>query len=156
MTLNTVLIALSAIIAVYCTSPERLTARETPAEREIRAVVESYSNASQNRDLEAYLSYFHPDFLGWYNGDETPTDKKARVRGLTWYFAHSKPIAYTMTIKGIRALGETAIVHYSIEQTLEWNDGRTSETTSHWTDILVRENGRWYLVSDHGGTVATK
>ena len=50
--------------------------------------------------------------------------------------------------------GDAAIVHYKLRNVLE--DRETGEKVrgiSYWTDYLVRENDRWLLISDHGGSV---
>ncbi|GAB5519407.1 MAG: hypothetical protein RhofKO_16580 [Rhodothermales bacterium] len=61
----------------------------SPAQQEVWQTVEAYSAASQARDLERYLSHWHPQFLGWHSGDDAPTTKADRAEGLTWYFSQT-------------------------------------------------------------------
>lgn len=126
----------------------------SPAQREVWKTVEAYSAASHARDLDRYLSYWHPDFIGWHNGDEAPTDKAARTKGLTWYFANTTPEEFALEPMAIQVLGDVAVVHYKIRQTLRQRDGEAAASVSHWTDVLVNEEGRWLLISDHGGEIA--
>ena len=52
------------------------------------------------------------------------------------------------------ANGAAAIVHYTLRNVLEIKDtGETTSGVAYWTDYLVREGGRWLLISDHGGNV---
>ena len=118
-------------------------------------MVETYSGYSRNRDLESYLSVFHPDFAGWHYGDASVTSKADRTEGLTWYFENFKAVEYRLEPLAIQALGNAAVVHYKIHQTLEDKDGNRSEDVSQWTDVLVKEKGRWLLVSDHGGGLSS-
>lgn len=125
----------------------------SPEQQSVWETVDAYSTASKNRDLATYLSYFHPDFAGWHTGDDAPTDRTNRTKGLAQYFEHSTPLAYALEPLTIQVHGTTAVVHYKIEQTLKWSNGTKSMGTSFWTDVLIKENNRWLLFSDHGGAV---
>ena len=132
------------------------TARQWSADQQaVWETVRAYSTASRERDLERYLSYWHPGFLGWHNGDDAPTDKAARIKGLTWYFANTTPEDYTVEPMGVQVFGNAGVVHYKIRQTLRMKDGKRSSGVAHWTDVLVKDNGRWLLISDHGGAIPT-
>ncbi|MEM6647479.1 MAG: VOC family protein [Bacteroidota bacterium] len=124
------------------------------AQHEVWQTVASYSDASKERDLERYLSHWHPRFLGWHSGDDVPTNKADRAEGLNWYFSQTTPEDYALEPLGLEVVGTTAVVHYRIQQTLRMPDGSTAPDVSHWTDVLVKEDGRWWLMSDHGGSVA--
>lgn len=138
-------------------SPAAASSREwTAAQNDVLEVVEAYTEASHRRDLEAYLSYWHPEFLGWHNGDAAPTNKEERRRGLERYFATWKSVQYELEPLGVQLLanGEAAIVHFVLRNVLESGDGTRVVGVSHWTDCLTREQGRWLLISDHGGSVS--
>ena len=34
---------------------------------------------------------------------------------------------------------------------METNDGKPITERGRWTDILIKKNGTWMLVGDHGG-----
>ncbi len=141
-------------IATLLLITDGVGAREwTTTQAEVLAVVEAYTEASHRRDLDAYLSYWHTEFLGWHNGDPAPTNKEQRRRGLQRYFAATKSLGYELEPLGVQVLagGDAAIVHYVLRNVLESHNGERVRGVSHWTDYLVRENGRWLLLSDHGG-----
>lgn len=127
----------------------------TALQKEVWRTVETYSEASHNRDLEKYLSFWHPDFLGWYNGDTHPTNYKERSGGLEYYFGTTKSLEYELEPMGIQIVGDrAAIVHYKLRNVIQnIKSGKTSHELSYWTDYLTLENGQWLLVSDHGGNV---
>jgi len=125
------------------------------AQHEVWQTVESYSDASKDRDLDRYLSHWHPRFLGWHSGDDAPTNKADRAEGLNWYFSQTTPEDYALEPLGMEVVGTTAVVHYRIQQTLRMADGSIAPDVSHWTDVLVKEDGRWWLMSDHGGSIAS-
>ena len=119
-------------------------------------IFETYSEASHQRDLDRYLSHWHPDFLGWHNGDNKPTNHQERAKGLAYYFKSTKSIEYKLEPLAIIVVadGKAAIVHYKLKNVLESkSSGKKSSGLSYWTDYLVKENGTWLLISDHGGSV---
>ena len=124
--------------------------------KDVWQIVEAYSEASHQRDLEKYLSFWHPDFLGWHNGDSKPTNYNQRLKGLQYFFNTTISLEYKLEPKGIQivANGKAAIVHYELRNILQIKESGEKESgLSYWTDYLVKENGKWLLISDHGGNV---
>ena len=147
---------LTVFLSCFCLLGITLANDWTPEQREVLEVVAAYTEASHQRDLKSYLGFWHPDFLGWHNGDPAPTNKAQRQRGLEYYFSSTNSLSYELEpLVVIRiADGKAAIVHYVLRNVLvNKTDGKESEGISYWTDYLVKENGRWLLISDHGGSV---
>ena len=133
-------------------SKQEMSALQT----EVWLTVEAYTEASHQRNLEKYLSFWHPDFLGWHNGDKKPTDYQMRANGLQRYFDSTKSLEYELEPLGIQIIADdkAAIVHYKLRNTLESKaTGNKDAGVAYWTDYLVKENDRWLLISDHGGNV---
>ncbi len=49
--------------------------------------------------------------------------------------------------------GDFAYVHYYYTQVSEDKEGKSNTEKGRWTDILMKKNGTWMLVGDHGGEV---
>ncbi len=125
-------------------------------QNEVWETVEAYSHVSHKRDLEKYLRFWHPNFLGWYNGDSKPTNHDQRSKGLRNFFNATTSLEYKLEPRAIQivASGKAAIVHYELKNILQVNEsGKKEPGLSYWTDYLVKENGKWLLISDHGGSV---
>ncbi len=125
-------------------------------QKDVWETVESYTEASHQRNLEKYLSFWHPDFLGWHNGDSKPTNHQQRAKGLKYYFDSTTSLEYKLEPKGIQIIadGVAAIVHYELRSVLQIKaSGKKEPGQAYWTDYLVYENGKWLLISDHGGSV---
>lgn len=120
------------------------------AEQEVWNTVTSYAAAHAAQDVDAYLSYFHPDFEGWYFGDTAVTTLEDRKAGLTWYFDNIEIVEYTPSLKQMQLHGNLAVVHYTLSQRVRMPNGDVETWVEYWTDILKKEGERWLLVADHG------
>lgn len=128
----------------------------THEQMEVLSVVAAYAEAAHKRDLNAYLSFWHPDFLGWHNGDDSPSDRNARSDALRQYFKATKSLSYSFEPIAVQLLsdGDAAIVHYKLRNVVEVREtGEEIRGNSYWTDYLVHDKNRWLLISDHGGSV---
>lgn len=123
----------------------------TKEQKDVWKIVEAYSDAARQRNLEAYLGFFHPDFVGWFDGMDTTTDKATREQMLAWYFANTTPVSMDVLPIAVQVYGDCAVAHYQIQQVLRMKDGIEEQEISYWTDVLVKKDGRWLLFSDHGG-----
>jgi|GEM_PF-48344 len=142
---------------LYCYPTGSSVAADWTTDQEaILEIVAAYTEASHERNLNAYLGFWHTDFVGWHNGDDGPTDYEARSNGLRHFFSATKSLRYELEPMAVQIVsgGNAAIVHYKIRNVLEIKEsGEKTEELSYWTDYLVRENDRWLLISDHGGNV---
>ena len=125
-------------------------------QEEVWQTVEAYSEASHQRDLEKYLSFWHSDFIGWHNGDSMLTNYHQRANGLRYYFDNTTSLEYKLEPLEIQVIahGNAAIVHYKLRNVLEIKaTGNKEPGLSYWTDYLLKKYGKWLLISDHGGSV---
>lgn len=126
----------------------------TSEQADVWRTLEAYTEASHQRDLDKYLSFWHEDFIGWHDGDARPTNKKQRESGLGYYFSMTESLEYELEPLAILVVagGRAAVVHYVLRNVLLTTaDGKKEPGTSYWTDFLVKEDGRWLLIGDHGG-----
>jgi predicted enzyme related to lactoylglutathione lyase len=156
MALLPALVPLSPALAGPEESANAFQGENVVLKQEVWRTVKAYTEASHQRDLEKYLSFWHPDFLGWHSGDANPTDHAARSNGLKYFFNATKSLEYDLEPVGIQIIsnGDAAIVHYKLRNVLEIKEtGENVPGLSYWTDYLVRDDTDWLLVSDHGGSV---
>jgi ketosteroid isomerase-like protein len=146
----------SGALAFCQTMPKSHTQDWSGHQKKVWETVKACTQASHQRNLEKYLSFWHQDFLGWHNGDSTPTNYQQREKGLQYYFSYTKSLEYELEPMAIQIIadGKAAIVHYKLRNDLQvTTTGKNESGTAYWTDYLVNEGGRWLLISDHGGNV---
>ena len=106
----------------------------------------------ESKDLEVTQACFHKDYAGWAAGElSTPINKADRKildrRGLETTdltFIFLKPL-------DIQLHGNVAVVLYIATGTnKDKATGKETNFTQRWTDIVLKEGGKWSWIADHG------
>lgn len=100
------------------------------------------------RDFEARNSCFHEEYVGWYATDPVPMPYSEATHRR--YLEMSRIVAHNMTPHTIMIYGNIAIVHLSGFTVEPGPDGKDKVSWEHWTDIVLKENGKWSWIADHG------
>ncbi len=121
-------------------------------QKDVWAGVEKYWEINNNDPL-ADLKYFDDSYLGWSYDNEAPGTREGVVKSKKYFSTKGKQQFYILTPARIWVKGDFAFVHYYYTQVSESNDGKTVTERGRWTDILMKKNGIWVLVGDHGGEI---
>ena len=121
-------------------------------EQEVWAFIERCSGLFDAGDVEGSLGCFHEDFSGWGPEDPFPRGKKNEESIGAYRTAHQTTRASEVRPFTVRVYGNFAFAHYLATRLEERPDGSLEEIKTAWTDLLLRENGRWYWIGDHGHT----
>ncbi|MHA2032661.1 MAG: DUF4440 domain-containing protein [Candidatus Kariarchaeaceae archaeon] len=124
----------------------------TDEQKEVWAGVQKYWEIDESDQL-AFLEYFDDSYLGWSYNDEAPGTRSDAVKSFTYWTKKGKPQFNTLTPARIWVNGNFAFVHYYYTQVTERNDGTPRQEKGRWTDILMKQDGKWMIVGDHGGEV---
>jgi ketosteroid isomerase-like protein len=120
----------------------------TPEQLEIWEFETQCWQAYQDKDLEAHASCFHPDYIGWFAPDPAPMPVSESVH--RHYINANREVAFNLTPHAIIVRGDIAIVHLSGFEIQIQPDGSDKVAWYHWTDIVLRENGKLSWIADHG------
>jgi ketosteroid isomerase-like protein len=82
---------------------------------------------------------------------ETPMGKEQTITAVRYWLPNSKILYQTLTPAKIWVNGNYAYVHYYYTQYAEDNEGKKKWEKGRWTDILIKKDGKWIMVGDHGG-----
>ena len=119
-------------------------------QKEVWAGVEKYWDVNQSDPL-AFLQYFDESYLGWNYGNEAPSTKNDVTKTFSYWIKKGKEQFHVITPAKIWVNGNFAYVHYYYTQVFESTDGTPRTEKGRWTDILMKKDGKWILVGDHGG-----
>ena len=127
----------------------------SPEQKEVWASEVAYWKALADRDMKGATDYMHESYRGWFYGDTLPAGKAAAKAG----FEHSFPITkvFHHEVKPIAILvqGNAAVVHYVLSAHFTNEKGEHESGEQRWTDMLVKEGGKWLLLGDHGGPTSS-
>lgn len=123
----------------------------SPSQKEIWKNVEAYWALDAAGNTDAFLAYFHADYLGWNLGNAMPGGKVAATKFIAHAHKTSKTLVYDLQPVGIKIHGNLAFVHYHYTQIVKDSSGKDKETSGRWTDILMKQGDKWLLVGDNGG-----
>jgi Domain of unknown function (DUF4440) len=123
----------------------------TAEQQEIWKFEQQQWQMEKSKDASWIETMVHPNLHYWAVGSPMPQDKASLVRWTRYTSAESTvleqelyPIAATIT-------GNVAVVQYRYQIARE-NDKKERETVwGHYTDVLVKENGKWLFIAWEGG-----
>jgi ketosteroid isomerase-like protein len=146
-------IILSFLLILFFAGANEIQAQQWSSEqKDVWAGVQKYWEIN-NSDPQAYFKYFDDSYLGWSYDYETPGTKENAVKSSKYFASKSKQQFNTITPARIWVNGDFAFVHYYYTQVSESNAGKPDTENGRWTDILMKKNGTWMIVGDHGGEV---
>lgn len=125
----------------------------SPEQKSVWAGIEEYWAASGSSNPMSFLDYFDDSYLGWSYENETPGGKADAKKSLAYWFTKGKVQYHIITPSRIWVNGDFAYAHYYYVQVTESPDGKPNTERGRWTDILMKKNGKWMLVGDHGGEI---
>jgi ketosteroid isomerase-like protein len=123
------------------------------AQKDVWAGVEKYWEAGMAADPTDFLSFFDDTYTGWSYQSETPGTKKSLTKVMTYWMKKGQTKLYVITPSKIWVNGDFAYVHYYYYMVNESSEGKPMPESGRWTDILMKKDGRWMLVGDHGGEI---
>ena len=123
----------------------------TAEQKDVWAGVEAYWDVFMSSNPTDFLNYIDDSYYGWDNENDAPNIKADVKKALNYWTTKGKVVLYRITPARIWVNGNFAYVHYYYEQVFEGTDGKPTTERGRWTDILMKKDGKWILVGDHGG-----
>ena len=112
--------------------------------------VEECSGFAFAQNADGVLDCVHEDFSGFLYGDPVPRTKNNFATIARYFIENMKVAAYELRPVHILVRGDFAVVHYYVFTVYEGSMGISQDK---WTDVLVREDGVWRWIADHGGSL---
>ncbi|RMF59350.1 MAG: nuclear transport factor 2 family protein [Calditrichaeota bacterium] len=113
--------------------------------------VTMYWDLFANGDAQGMMNYFHKDYSGWDVNDPLPSDRASTAKGVEHFLSNNSIVLYEIKPTAINVYEKFATVHYYYQMIVKNSEGKEFTTKGRWTDILIQDDGKWYLIGDHGG-----
>lgn len=102
------------------------------------------------RDVESIVKALHPDYSGWVTGTDRPHDAQAAIAAV----GPSSPQIRRYDLKPLHVAifdGVAGVAHYAYEAEVDAGEDHTQTVAGRWTEMYLRKNGAWQMVSVSGG-----
>jgi len=126
--------------------------KRSKAEMQVWKTVKAYWNVET---IDELMAYNHAEFMGWSTAEPMPSNKAATRLWLGNLLSNRKSEITTITPTGLKIHGNVAIANYYYSQLYKDMDGKQQTEQGRFTDILLKEKGKWLLIGDHGGATPT-
>ena len=120
-------------------------------QQEVWSGVEEYWEVSSKGNADAFLKYFDESYIGWSYNSKVPQNKSTTGKWIKHDMSQNSTVLYSLTPVSIWVNGDFAFANYFYAQIEKDKDGKENRSEGHWTDILMKKNGKWLLVGDRGG-----
>jgi len=146
------ILSVAAVSLAFCGFAGTAAAQTWNAEQqEIWQFEQQQWKMSAAKDLSWIDTMVHPNMRYWETGNPMPRDK-ASLKHWSRYDSDSStvlqqelfPIAATVT-------GNVAVVQYHYMIASENYKKERETVTGHYTDVLIKEGGRWMFIAWAGG-----
>lgn len=149
---QTIKISVIILFALLFLSGKQYAQQWSAEQKEVWEGVQKYWEIDNNDPL-AYYKYFDDSYYGWSYQNEAPGIKADAIKSSKYFSTKGKQKLNITTPARIWVNGNFAYVHYYYTQVSENNDGKPVTEKGRWTDILMKKNGTWMIVGDHGGEI---
>jgi ketosteroid isomerase-like protein len=139
------------LLLVAHTIPALCEEKWTPEQKEIWAVEEKCWSLNKPTDLEALMSLYHPDYRGWNYLSPLPSGKDQVRKWMGYYMNEGEVAIYDIRPVEIFVRGNVAFAHYYYRIITKDKKGEEKAESGRWTDIFMKEGGKWLCIGDHGG-----
>ncbi len=106
---------------------------------------------SKDHDSTWIEKMVHPSVTYWDNGQPMPQDKASLTRWNRYTSASGNVLEQELFPVSMTITGNVAVAQYYY-QTARENYKKERETVhGHYTDVLLKENGKWSFIAWAGG-----
>jgi hypothetical protein len=121
-------------------------------QQEVLASEEACINAETANERKAC---YHEDYVGWSMGSPVALSKSDILKLIDDDYATTENETLLFKPVSVIVKGNMAVVSYVEAGTS--TDKRTNEVeflVSRWTDVLIKDGGKWQWISDHGEDIS--
>lgn len=151
--MKSITIALSIVLTVLVSAGSVQAQQWNAEQKEVWKTVETYTQMLIDGNVDGLMGYFHKDFTGWGPGAPVPSDFATRDKWVRFFVPKMKMHFHNMQPLSIKVHGDVAIVQYLSSSLASRGGAEAKWSATNWTDILMKTDGKWMLIGDHGSAV---
>jgi ketosteroid isomerase-like protein len=121
-------------------------------QKEAWKLIETFWEFYSAKDAEGCLACFHQDYMGWSYRDKLPHNKLSLEESIKFNLENYSTDSYEIKPVAISIFDDVAIVHFNYSGVYSDTAGNTGSYKGRMTDILIKQDGKWVFIADHGGS----
>jgi hypothetical protein len=123
----------------------------SPEQQELWKLEEQQWKMAAAKDLSWIDSMVHPNLRYWETGAAMPRDRKSLKHWARYDSENSTVLEQEILPISATITGNVAVVQYHYLVASENQKKERTRETGHYTDVLIKENGRWMFIAWAGG-----
>ncbi len=118
---------------------------------EVWAAIEACNVLFDEDRVKEAMDCFHDDFSGWLYTEPVPRGKDSFEKVGQYFVETREVVAKELRPIDILVYKNFAVIHYFYIEVLKDGGGDEEYNQGRWTDVMVKEGGKWRWIADHGG-----
>ena len=123
----------------------------SPEQQELWKVEEQQWKMAAAKDSSWMDSMVHPSLRYWETGDPMPRDRASLKHWARYTNESGTVLEHELFPISATIAGNVAVVQYHYMIARENLKMERETVTGHYTDVLIKENGRWLFIAWAGG-----
>ena len=123
----------------------------SPEQQEIWKLEEQQWKMAAVKDLSWMDTLVHPNLRYWESGAPMPRDRSSLKHWARYDSENSTVLEQELFPISATITGNIAVVQYHYVVAREDHKKERSTVTGHYTDVLIKEDGRWKFIAWAGG-----
>jgi hypothetical protein len=123
----------------------------SPEQQEIWRLEQEQWRLSAAKDPSWIESMVHPNASLWENGWPGPRKRESLTRWSKYEYASSTVLEQELFPIAVTITGNVAVAQYRYRTAREDLQKKREIATGRWTDVFIKEGGRWLFITWDGG-----
>ncbi|MCJ7453725.1 MAG: nuclear transport factor 2 family protein [Steroidobacteraceae bacterium] len=140
-----------SVLALCAVAGSVYAAEWTAEQQEIWKFEQQQWQMSESKDLSWIDTMVHQNMRYWGTGSPMPRDKASLKHWSRYDSESSTTLQYELFPISATITGNIAVVQYHYMVASENYKKERETVTGHYTDVLIKENGRWMFIAWSGG-----
>ena len=148
---NRMVLAATAVLALCGVANAAAPQAQSPEQQEIWKFEQQQWDMDAAKDASWLDTMVHPNLKFWETGASMPRDRASLKQWTRYGSENSTTLEHEIFPISATITGNVAVVQYYYMLARENYKKERETVTGHYTDVLVKENGRWLFIAWAGG-----
>ncbi|HUZ58357.1 MAG TPA: hypothetical protein VMU83_06210 [Hanamia sp.] len=124
----------------------------TPEQKAVWKTETAITDLWMKGDNMASLAYYDDSYQGWSYASPIPIPKANMATAMNYGMTLGRKLVFWNAVPiVIWVKGDFAYTDYYYRAVYQDKDGKKTYEHGKWLDVLMKKDGKWVLVGDHGG-----